>query len=63
MDENLVLYAIQFKERKDFEDRYSVFRSKDDRDKAFAMLTDSKNPLQNKTLEKVQMIVRVETER
>lgn len=62
MDENLVRYAIQFKNRKDFEDRYQLFPSKEQRDRHFEFITKGQDVEALETVGKVQMKICVESE-
>lgn len=63
VDENVVRFAIQFKNRTRWEDRYLTFDSEAERDEEWnrrTAITDSEETLSD--ISKIQLIIRVETE-
>ena len=62
MDENLVRFGIQFRNRERWEDRYHTFDSEKERDQAWDMITARQDEETLSMISKVELIIRVEAE-
>lgn len=61
MDENLVVYAIQFKNEDWFNDRYRRFKTEKERDDRYQYLIERLSSETKETVARVNLIIRVET--
>ena len=62
MDENIVVHAIQRKSARRFQDKYTIFESKQARDEQFKFVTWNLDDRALVDIARVTMIIRVETE-